>query len=48
LELDGALKIKVPISEIMVSPGADGLEETLIREIELPPKTLFKPEEKTI
>jgi glucosyl-3-phosphoglycerate synthase len=48
LERENALTLKVPLSEIMVSPGVGGLEETLIREIELPPKTLYKPEEKTL
>ena len=53
LELEDVLALKVPMSEIMVSQGEGGLEETLIREIELPPKTLValpspKPEEKTL
>ena len=52
LELEGALTLKVPLSEIMVSQGVGGWEETVIREIELPPKTqasglLFKQKEKT-
>jgi glucosyl-3-phosphoglycerate synthase len=52
LEQEDLLELKVPLSEIMVSHGAGGLEETVIREIELPPKTQFagpslKPEEKT-
>ena len=51
--LEDVLALKVPMSEIMVSQGEGGLEETLIREIELPPKTLvalpsLKPEEKTL
>jgi Glycosyltransferases involved in cell wall biogenesis len=51
LELEDVLMLKAPISEIMISQGADGLEETVIREIELQPKTqmaesTFNPEEK--
>lgn len=52
LEIKDVLSLKGPLSDIMVSSGPCGLEETVIREIELPPKNLvpqplLKPEEKT-